>query len=120
MARIPKEKPRNSGTMTEAAFWGWIRSALRNRSVYWKPKQECLQKSKRKSQSSNKRLKWEYQCNTCKGWFEGKNVEIDHIVECGSFNKETAGDFINALFCEADNLQTLCKPCHKNKTHKLK
>ena len=117
MTRKTKEKPRNSGTMTESAFWGWIRSALRNRSVYWKPKQECLQKAKRKNQSANKRLKWEYQCNICKKWFPQKEVEVDHIIECGSFNRETAGEFINNLFCEIDNLQAICKNCHKKKTH---
>jgi hypothetical protein len=111
-------KTRNNGTMTEAAFWGWIRSGLRNRSIYWKPINECLNLAKRKSQStSNKRLKFEYQCNSCKNWFARKEVEVDHIVPCGSLNKETVAVFIERLFCEVNHLQVLCKNCHHSKTH---
>ena len=33
--RVPRT--RNNETMTEAAFWSWIRSALRQKSRWWKP-----------------------------------------------------------------------------------
>jgi len=35
--RILKEKPRCNGTMTQSAFWSFIRSALRQKSRFWKP-----------------------------------------------------------------------------------
>ena len=38
-------KPRNAGTMTESAFWSFIRSALRQKSRWWKPITECKLKA---------------------------------------------------------------------------
>ncbi len=113
---MKKPKPRNNGTMTESAFWSWVRSALRTRSMFWKPRQEILKENRRANQSSNKRLKWEFQCNFCKNWFAQKEIEVDHIIECGNFSKETAGEFIERLFCEKIGFQILCKNCHKTKT----
>lgn len=111
-------KTRNNGTMTEAGFWGWVRSALRTKSMHWKPIGEIKKLNRRAYKGSNKRQKWEYKCNNCKKYYSGKEIEVDHIEPCGSFNKATAGEFIEKLFCEIDKLQVLCKTCHKNKTHK--
>jgi len=111
-------KLRNGGTMTESGFWSFIRSALRNKSRFWIPIQEAKKLARRKSKSSNKRLKFEYQCSECKGWFPDKEVSVDHIVPASSLN--CANDlpgFIERLFCEMDNLAVLCeKTCHAAKT----
>ena len=117
MAKEKKPKPRNNGTMTEAAFWSFIRSALRRKSMYWKPVSEAKKQARREYKGDNKRMKWEYQCSECKGWFPDKVVEVDHIVECGALNAETAGVFIERLFCEVGGLRVLCKGCHNKKTH---
>lgn len=110
-------KTRNSGTFTESAFWSFIRSALRNKSRFWKPIQECKLKARRKSQSSNKKLKFEYQCNNCKNWFPDKQVVADHVLCAGSLNKaDDLPGFVTRLFCEIDNLVCLCDDCHKIKT----
>ena len=37
-------KTRNSGTLSESAFWSFIRSALRQKSRWWKPISECKAK----------------------------------------------------------------------------
>ena len=103
--------------MTEAAFWSFIRSALRRKSMYWKPVSEAKKQARREYKGENKRMKWEYQCSECKGWFPDKVVEVDHIVECGALNAETAGVFIERLFCEVEGLRVLCKGCHNKKTH---
>ena len=63
-------KTRNSGTMTEAAFWSFIRSALRQKSRWWKPVSECKQNARRIYAGPLKRQKWEFQCNYCKKWFK--------------------------------------------------
>jgi 5-methylcytosine-specific restriction endonuclease McrA len=115
--RILTPKTRNSGTMTESAFWSFIRSGLRQKSRWWKPITECKAKAKRKYIGSNKRQKFEYQCNQCKDWFPDKKINVDHICPAGSLNSaQDLPDFIERLFCEVDNLQVLCEKCHNIKT----
>jgi 5-methylcytosine-specific restriction endonuclease McrA len=115
-------KTRNAGTMTESAFWSFIRSALRQKSRWWKPITQCKLKAKRPYKGPNKRQKFEYQCAICQKWYADKVINVDHIIPAGSLN--CANDlpgFIERLFCEIDNLQVLCKTCHdkKTKTDKL-
>ena len=123
MAKAKKEKPRNAGTLTESAFWSFIRSALRQKSRWWKPISLCKQKARRNYKGPNKRQKYEYQCNHCKKWYAEKNINVDHIIPAGTLT--CANDlpgFVERLFCEIDNLQVLCTHCHdiKSKEDKLK
>ena len=114
-AKTPKT--RNAGTMTESAFWSFIRSGLRQKSRWWKPITECKLRAKRTYKGTNKRQKFEYQCNSCKQWFPEKQINVDHIIGAGSLNCGADLDgFVNRLFCEADNLQVLCTTCHDQKT----
>jgi 5-methylcytosine-specific restriction endonuclease McrA len=110
-------KTRNAGTMSESAFWSFIRSALRQKSRWWKPITQCKLNAKRPYKGPLKRQKFEYQCNSCKKWFAEKNINVDHIQPAGSLN--CAADlpgFVERLFCEIDNLQVLCTNCHDVKT----
>jgi 5-methylcytosine-specific restriction endonuclease McrA len=110
-------KTRNSGTMSESAFWSFIRSSLRQKSRWWKPIAECKAKAKRPYKGPLKRQKFEYQCNQCKNWFPDKKINVDHICPAGSLNSaQDLPDFIERLFCEVDNLQVLCETCHNVKT----
>jgi 5-methylcytosine-specific restriction endonuclease McrA len=106
--------------MTEAQFWGFLRSNLRLASRKWAPRRQALVAVRRPSESDNKRLKWECQCSMCKGWFPQKEVEVDHIVPVGSLlSFEDIGGFVERLLCELDGFVVLCKQCHKVKTHGL-
>ena len=121
--RVMVPKPRNAGTMTESAFWSFIRSALRQKSRWWKPILQCKLAARRAYKGPNKRQKFEYQCAICEKWFQEKKINVDHIHPAGSLN--CAADlpgFVERLFCEQDNLQVLCEACHdkKTKTEKLK
>lgn len=110
-------KNRNAGTFTEGAFWLFIRNALRRRSIVWKPITLCKEKARRKYTGTNKRQKYEYQCNICKNWFKGADVAVDHVEAVGTL--KSAADlphFVETLFCEIDNLQCICKTCHDAKT----
>jgi len=110
-------KPRNAGTMTESAFWSFIRSALRQKSRWWKPILQCKLAARRAYKGPNKRQKFEYQCAICEKWFQEKKINVDHIIPAGSLN--CAADlpgFVERLFCEKDNLQVLCEKCHDEKT----
>lgn len=119
-----KPKPYNNGTMTNAGFWGMIRSALRQKSRWWKPVKQAKENSRRKYKGDNKRQKWEYQCAHCKKWFMDKEIAVDHIEEVGSLkSSEDLKGFVERLFCEVDGLQVLCNKrldgktsCHKIKT----
>ena len=114
-------KTRNAGTMSESAFWAFIRSALRQKSRWWKPITQCKQNAKRPYKGINKRQKFEYQCNKCKKWFPDKQINIDHILPAGELNK--ANDlpgFVERLFVEESGLQCLCTNCHNEKTKQEK
>jgi 5-methylcytosine-specific restriction endonuclease McrA len=109
-------KTRNHGTMSEAAFFGFIRSALRGKSRWWKPINACKQAARRPVKDKG-RQKWEYQCNNCKGWFSEKETQVDHIVEVGALKSlSDLPVFVERLFCEVDGLQVLCIECHNKKT----
>ena len=110
-------KTRNACTMTESAFWSFIRSGLRQKSRWWKPITECKMKARRPYKGPNKRQKFEYLCNSCKTWFPDKQINVDHIVGAGSLNcGQDLPGFVDRLFCEQDNLQVLCTTCHDHKT----
>lgn len=117
--RVPKT--RNHGTMTEAAFWGWLRSALRKRSMVWKPVKEAKERARRVYVGDNTRQKWEYQCAHCKLWHPEKHINVDHIIEAGSLtNGDDLKSFVERLFCEVDGFQILCETCHHEKTQNNK
>jgi len=87
---------------------------LRKASVRWKYRLIAKEKAKRKSQSDNKKLKWEYQDAIDGTWHPGTNIELDHkvpISTCLDFNT-----FIEKLFCDESNYQVLSKENHAKKT----
>lgn len=105
--------------MSEAAFWSFIRSALRQKSRFWAPITQCKLAAKRPYIGTNKRQKFEYQCNICKKWFPEKLINVDHIVPAGSLNNaQDLPGFVERLFCEVKDLQCLCQNCHDIKTQK--
>jgi 5-methylcytosine-specific restriction endonuclease McrA len=117
-----KNKTKNTRcgkTWTEARYWSFIRSALRRAWVKYPVRYQALQAARRPYTGKDKRTKWEYRCNLCNSWFKTKDVEVDHIEECGSLkNYRDLMGFCKRLFCELDNLQVVCKPCHKAKGKK--
>jgi 5-methylcytosine-specific restriction endonuclease McrA len=110
-------KTRNHETMTEAAFFNWIKNSLRSRSRFWRPISACKQNAKRPYKGVNKRQKFEYQCNLCKNWFSDKETAVDHIIPVGSLKSfEDLPGVVERLFCEIEGLQVLCSNCHTEKT----
>ena len=115
--KVTTPKTRNAGTLTESAFWSFIRSSLRQKSRFWKPITQCKMKSRRAYKGPLKRQKFEYQCKECSNWFPDKQINVDHIIPAGTLR--SANDlpgFVERLFCEVDNLQVLCETCHNKKT----
>jgi len=115
--RMTVIRKRNAGTMSEPVFWQFIRNTLRRRSIVWKPITQCRDNAKRKYTGTNKRQKFEYQCNVCKNWFKATEVAVDHITPVGSLNcAADLPNYVETLFCEIDNLQCICKTCHDAKS----
>ena len=111
-------RTRAGGEWTEAEFWSFLRSGLREKSRRWPPLvRQVFDAVRRKNQSENRRLKWEYQCRRCEVWFPRNQVEADHIVPCGSLRSfADLQGFAERLFVEVDGLQVLCGDCHAWKT----
>ena len=119
--RVLVPKTRCNGTMSEAAFWSFIRSALRQKSRWWKPISQAKINVKRNYKGTNKRQKFEYQCNHCKQWFAEKETAVDHMIPAGALNcAEDLPGFVERLFVEVEHLQVLCDVCHGIKTQKEK
>lgn len=117
VSRVPLT--RAHGTMSEARFWAFVRSNLRRMTMRWPPKFASKHLARRKNQSDNKRLKWEYQCALCKGWFPDKETQVDHIVPCGSLKSfSDAAGFLERMLCEVEGFRVLCNKCHNRITHK--
>jgi 5-methylcytosine-specific restriction endonuclease McrA len=68
------------------------------------------------------RLAQHFQCALCAKGYPSSEVQVDHIEpvissQSGFISWDV---FIERLFCEAENLQVLCKTCHADKTLKEK
>ena len=58
-----------------------------------------------------------YRCAECAKSFGSKEVQVDHIQPVVPLDREIKdwNEYMSRLFCSSDNLQVLCKPCHKDK-----
>lgn len=110
----------NGGKWTEARFNSFIKSILRSGSRRWEPRYSVLNEAciGKKTNTSTGRLANHYTCNSCKGDFPAKEVQVDHIVPIidPEVGFTTWDDVVYRMFCEKDKLQVLCKDCHYNKT----
>ena len=113
-----------TATWTPARKKAFIIAVLRSGSRRWPPKYETLNaaKTEKKINPASGRVAQMYRCAACALEFSNANVEVDHVqpvVDPAKGFKDW-NTFIKRLFCEANNLQVLCKPCHKEKTKKEK
>ena len=115
-----KQRQYNGGLWTEGRFNSFVTSILRSGSRKWAPKYQTLNEAKTEKQinKATGRIAQHFRCATCQGEFPAKQVQVDHIVPIGT--EKTWDQFIDGLFCEPDNLQVLCIPCHKIKTKEEK
>lgn len=116
---MSKDKPYNGGQWTASRFHSFVKGALRQASMRWPPKHE-VKKAARVERG-------QYLCNGCGEIVPAsvkvdgkrvKNVHVDHIVPVIDPNVGFVSwdEVINRLFCEADDLQVLCRECHKEVT----
>jgi group I intron endonuclease len=67
-----------------------------------------------------KRKAVRFECAECNKIHMGKDIQVDHLESVVPLNIPAKhvcmDDLINRLFCSKNNLQVLCKPCHKIKS----
>lgn len=101
---------------TTARFWSYIRSALRRAWTRWPPRYKALNKAAVKYRGKDKRRKYSYRCAHCKKLFKQNEVQVDHIIACGTLRDyQDLPGFVQRMFVSEDKLQVLCKSCHKKK-----
>ncbi|MGL4584067.1 MAG: HNH endonuclease signature motif containing protein [Flavobacterium sp.] len=109
----------NGGEWTQARFNSFVKSALRSASQRWPPKYKVLNDACIGKHINIKtgRLAKHYKCAACSGNYPAKDVVVDHILPVVPIEGFTSWDVVvDRMYCEADNLQVLCKPCHKIKS----
>ena len=116
VSRVPKV--RNAGTWTEAQYWQRIRSCLRRMSIYWKPARGALNAARIPCKGAHGQ-KWAYICADCSKPYPRKQVQLDHIVPCGTLTDYAhIGDFLQRLLPEdAGAYAVRCLACHQAKTN---
>lgn len=109
---------------TAARHHAFIVSVLRAGTRRWPPKYETLNaaKTEKKKNVKTGRLAQHYLCAMCEADYPATMVQVDHIQPVvdrsqGFIDWDT---YIARLFCEKDNFQILCKPCHVIKTKEEK
>jgi hypothetical protein len=111
--RIAAPKTRNAGTMSEPAFFQWLRQVLRRSSLYWKPISQVRKAAQVPYKGDSKRRKYSYICSECKKEYPATEINVHHKVECGSLKSfDDLSGFVERLFVEKDGLVVLCKKCH--------
>ena len=118
------DKKRNGGEWTDARFRSFVTSALRAASRRWPPKYKALKEAfvGKKTNKKTGKLAMHYKCAKCKKLFVAADVQVDHVLPVVDPKVGFIGwdSFIDRIFCEIENLQVMCKPCHKVKTEQEK
>lgn len=106
---------------TQGRINSFITSVIRKGFSKWPPKYEKLalaKKGKKKNENTG-RLAEHYECSICKKEFVSSEIEVDHISPVVPTSGWISWDsYINNLFCSVNNLQVICKTCHKIKSKK--
>jgi len=111
---------------TQASFFNYIRGGIRKGLWMRHPLKMQFLKDKRiraplgrKTVSNPEGLIWGCKCEICKEVFKLDMVQVDH--QSGNHklrNVDDLKDFItNITFATFKDLQILCHPCHKIKSH---
>jgi len=104
---------------TEARRKAFVISVLRSGMRRFPNKYKALSSAcvgVRLNKSSGRQAK-HYKCAKCRKLYPSSNVQVDHIIPVVGPEGFTSFDtYIDRLFCSEDNLQVLCRECHKEKT----
>lgn len=104
---------------TQSRYESFVKSVLRAGSRKWPPKYKVLNEAKcgKRINESSGRLAEHYTCAACGNSFPAKLVVVDHrepVVPITGFSEWDT--VIRRMYCSAENLQVVCKECHRVKT----
>lgn len=125
MAKKYDKKPHLQTSLwkTEAEWWAWLRGKSRQIWSDYPPRMD-YKRSKlipnfEGSGVTSKRVKSVGQCQICKNWFANSSLQVDHIEQVGLLGNTWEGWFnwTYDLLADKDNMQLVCIPCHKIKSH---
>lgn len=119
---MPTSKPWEiAGTpwKTESQFWVWVRGQIRRGWARHPVKHLFIKQNRYKKENAKGRMVWHMDCAICQEKTPMGSIQIDHKLGDSQFTKdEHIEPFIKRMyFVTFDNLQALCIPCHKIKTH---
>jgi len=115
---LTNSKKKKKTWSVEAAVF----SALRRKFKTYPPYKETRDAAKVeyfvKSKHGKDMRRVHFQCAHCQQYFKDKDIAVDHIdpvnePEVGFVDFDT---YVQRLFCPLENLQILCKSCHKKKS----
>ncbi len=102
---------------------------LRERFYKWPPHKKVKMAARSetvrfKKDGTKYKIPWvRYECNHCKGLFQGNRVQVDHVEPVEPVERVEYADFydrmrqyFDRLFVPVEGLQILCKECHKKKS----
>lgn len=103
----------------------WLIHQLRRLSLKYPPRISAINKVKTvyyiKSKKGTDVKRVSFKCELCgKEGLKSTERELDHIVPVVDIKAGFTdwNDFINGLFCDESNYQSLCIPCHREKSLK--
>ena len=110
---------------SESAFIVWIRGGLRKLWSKHPVKLEFMKANRKRIKNPNptasKRFPevWGAECNICKKDFTQNEIQIDHRGDEGTFTTMSEIEvYARHLYLVGfDDLQSVCKPCHKIINH---
>ncbi len=116
--RAKAARTRNAGTITEAAYWGMLRSGLRRLFRFWKPSVAALHAA-RVPYSGKHGQKWAFLCADCQRLFKRQGVQIDHVEAVGTLLcLDDLPGFLARLTPEDPGAYKIrCIRCHQSKTN---
>lgn len=115
---MKQEKELYAGNWSYSRVLTFIRSALRKAWMKYPLRGEALKKARRDYKGPDKKRKAEYRCNICNNWFKSTDVQVDHISANGRLRDfKDLPEYVQFLLVrDVNELQVLCKNCHKKKT----
>lgn len=92
---------------------------LRGGTSRYPEKYETLKEARTEKKINVKtgRVAQHFKCALCNNEFPAKDIQVDHKIPVVGPEGFISWDlFIERLYCEKDNFQVVCRPCHKEKS----